>query len=351
MNFCSTVSGLTVAGWLLSLGGASPSPRLLSPDELAQDLGIELRELHPFPKEIPADLLHRVAERLGQPGDFLEGVRLFEAKGKPTAQPAESDLTVGVLPLKSALSGARLVFAVLPDGRLGMASVLGRPEFDGDKELSWSLFLGQLSAFGALGSKEEFLQEPGDGKPVAELERYLAELEKRKDPDAVLQRALLRQRALMRGFTLLQRRLVLQPTPPPREWLVKKRTEMEEVAKLSPAFDAILGDKEARHHAELAKEAARYFGELEAAAKKGNEEFARVAGRARNCATCHRLSAEGQGRWTDAFEAVRDGFETPRGTLRVGFDVAPALGDDQGTSQRIADAVHAVLMLVRELRG
>ena len=64
------------------------------------------------------------------------------------------------------------------------------------------------------------------------------------------------------------------------------------------------------------------------------------------CRDCHGIPAEDGARWDEAFPRLRQELALPTGLFRVGYDLAPALGDPDGVISRpIAEAVQALLLL------
>lgn len=342
---------LLSAAALLSFGlllAQETAPR--KPD-LARELDLELADIEPWPAALSAGQTTHIEEKLGQPG-LLAGVELFRGAGKIPGGSDAEPLFFLRLALREPLAGARLVCAVHADGRLAHAAVGGRPEFDQDTELVWQLFLGQLCSYGSLGPPGEFLLDPVRIRTLAETEAALATLRTR-DPDGELRSALARQRVAMRGFTLLQRRLILLPEqPPPAAWLAQKRHEFEDLARHSGAFEGLLGSSGRAEHARRASEAATYLGELESLAATGSiGAFRSAQGRMRGlCRDCHAVRTEEGDSWEDAFGRLRGELELPSGLFRVGYDLAPALGDQEGqVSQLLADAIRALLLLTAGL--
>lgn len=334
-------------------GGIHERPVDLT-QELERDLQMGLQSVERLVDEIPEELSKLAAARVGCPPSALADLQLYRARGRGPASSAVEDLTLGVLALAEPLDGARIVFAVARSGRLAHAVVRGRPEFDQDPNLAWSLFLGQLCTYGSLGPAEELVQDHRSGTSSAELDGYLKKLDAETDDDSVLLRALVRQRISMRGFTLFQRELILQKDVlPPVEWIDSKRLEMARIGELSPLFAGFLGEKDAQRHSERAAAAASYFEELGTAVCAGDRTaFIGLAARSRAiCNSCHELPVAGSDLgWDDFFAQVRADLSLPKGVFRVGFDVAPALGDERGDSQRIADALRGGLLLVDALR-
>jgi len=351
----AATASMLLAGFALRppVAGATHERHVDLTQELEQDLEMGLQSVELLVDEIPEELRKLTAARVGCPPSALADLQLYRGRGRGPASSAMEDLALGVVPLEEPLDGARLVFAVARSGRVAHAVIRGRPEFDQDPNLAWTLFLGQLCSYGSLGPADELVQDHHSGTSSAELDGYLKELDADTDDDSELLRALIRQRIFMRGFTLLQRELILQKDVlPPVEWIDAKRQEMARIGELSPLFAGFLGEEDAQRHSERATAAASYFEELGAAARAGDRAtFTGLAARTRAiCNSCHELPVEDSDlHWDGFFAQMRADLSLPRGVFRVGFDVAPALGDERGDSQRIADALRGGLLLVDAL--
>lgn len=327
---------------------------LVPAQDIGERLGYDLTGLEPLEWSAGESQVAEIGEIVGRDCGFLMEASFRSARGKPWNYPEAIDLVVCELPLDGDLAGTHLFCAVDPGGELAGATLVGREDFDSDPELAWSLFLGQMCTFGALGADGEFAQRPADPARSAQLDAYEEELAERDDDDAVLLRALLRQRVIMRELAVFQRKLVLQKDSlPPAEWVARQREQMEEVVGFSHGFARIMGSEGAGRHGELGAQAVQYLRGMEAAAEQADgEAFAQLQGRMRSvCGSCHRQRLDGTGaNWDDHFETLRTDLGVPSGFLRVGFDLAPALGDDGEQSQQIADSARAALLLVAMLR-
>lgn len=314
--------------------------------DLEQRLGFELTEVAAWPHAVPAESRREVAEWLGWPRTSFDALELCTGRGQgPGARSAEP-LVIARLLLPEPLSGARLALAVREDGRLAHAALWGRPEFDSDPEASWALFLGQMCSYGSLSPDDEFVQRHERRAEATEFDAFLVELNK-PGPDSELVAALVEQRQLMRSFTLLERRLLSIPaTPPPEAWLVDASTRFQRLAELSPRFETVLGSKAAAEHARRAREASLFFQRLQEAAAIKSDYEATARGVRRLCGQCHDEPNEEGETWENAFERTRGALSFPSGVLRVGYDLAPAWGDDGRASQSVADAVRGAMHLI-----
>lgn len=318
-----------------------------APPDLARELDLELADVRPWSDPRSAARVELVERKLARPG-LLAGVESFRASGKVPGNDRAEPLLLLRLGLQDRLTGATLVCAVHADGRLAHAALGGRAEFDADADLAWDLFLGQMCSYGSLGPPEEFRLDPATFRTPEETASALAPLHA-PGPDGELLAALVRQQVTMRGFTLLQRRLILLPEkPPPAAWLGEKKREFEQLASLSEDFELLLGAQGRDDHARRARAAATYLGELEELARAAKSaEFQAAAARMRGlCRDCHGIPAEDGARWDEAFPRLRQELALPTGLFRVGYDLAPALGDPDGVISRpIAEAVQALLLL------
>lgn len=314
--------------------------------DLEQRLGFELDDVLAWPEPPTVESRHGVAAWLGRPPGFFDSLELFTGRGRGPGARVVEPLVIARLLLSEPLQGARLELAVSEDGRLAHAAAHGLPELDADPESSWALFLGQMCAYGSLGPDDEFVQRHGQGVGAAEIDARLAELA-RPGPDAEFVAALIEQRLTMRSFTLLERRLLSIPeSPPPVAWLAEADARFQRLAELSPRFEAVLGAEAAAEHARRAREASLFFRRLREAAPI-RSDYEAAARRVRNlCGQCHdEPSVEGEA-WEDALERTRRDLSLPSGMLRVGYDLAPAWGDDGRASQSLADAVRGALVLI-----
>jgi len=306
------------------------------PSDPRADLGLELSEPTPVVAPLAPERVARIAARIERPASFLEGLERHRARGAGPSGP-EQDLLLATLPLPAPLEGARLVCALQADGRLAHAVLRGRPEFDGPQGLGWELFLGQMCTYGSLGPAEELVQHLERGATPSELASWRKDLA--EGPDGALVQALIAQRTTMHALTLFQRRLILGKEPPDTARLAALDARLAELGRNADALEPVLGGEGTpayRRELEGLRQRLSALPSVEAS------ELPRQARRL--CGSCHSHPSPAGGDWTDAASTLRTELGFPPGVLRIGYDLAPAPGDEGARSQLVADAVRAVLL-------
>lgn len=330
---------------LLALAQAS------APD-FAHDLGVGVRDVQPLARAPSTKARARVAELVGCPPEELSGIRLFSGRVTPASGPERAEELVFV-PLAGPAQGGRLLFSA-SQGRAREIGLWGALDFDADPTARWGLFLEQV--------RDAPTHMTGDGPaalsratatPASELEGRLGELAHATEAEGVLERALLRQRLVMRrnGMAL---GIVRGRVRPPPEWMEELASEMDELARAAPILAPLLGADSGPRYAEHARALAGIYGDM-ASLLRGDPEstLAELAPpMLQSCSTCHRAvdAAQGNKKWQELADGRRGELELTGTQLWLGFDVAPALGDDGAVSRELARKVRAGLLLLEAAR-
>ncbi len=318
--------------------------------DLGRDLGLEVRPIEPLVDPIPQAALTRVADHVGRPVAELGGARLFTGAIRRSVQEEPCDLVV--MPLSGPARGGRLTFAAR-DGVLLALAIHGALDFDEDPMGRWSAFLLQAQSSWAKEPRKVVLASMS----AREVDALLARLERPADEEQRLARALVRQRMAMRKNASLNI-LLGQHRLPRADWLADLCREMEGVARLSKDLTALLGPEGVRRHGELASELSAAYADLQSLLEAGPEagpaelktDLDELGGRmGETCSGCHRSTA-GEKDWRALVSERRGQLELGGTVLRVGYDVAPALGDDGKASSEIADKLRAGLLLLEAVR-
>lgn len=332
---------------LLSLSLLVQSGRTAEVD-LAHDLGVPVEDLRPREGAVPRGALERVARQVGCKADELTGLRVYSGSirqhnGVPQA------CALVVAPLGAPARGGRVVFSVV-GGCAQQMGLWGALDFDQDPTLRWSTFLGQLRLTGTREAGAPVTRVALADPSAEELDARLTQLQHAADEDARLAQALQRQRLTMRRNGLLLGMLRRGEHVDPAN-LEEMAREMRALAELSPALAALYGADGVMRHADLARGLAGIYADGQSlfAAEPEAEREEILKPLLANCQACHSGQAPDGTPWRDLSPKRRAALDLSATRLRVGFDVAPALGDDGAVSREIAQQVKAGILLLEAL--
>jgi len=309
------------------------------------DLGRGIEVLAPTPVPISPHALARVAEHVGRPANELEGAQLFTGSIRVRGGSVQPCGIVW-MPLAGPVRGGHVVSAAA-DGKLLAVNIAGALDLDEDPSGRWGVFVQQVLA--PWGGEERRIALADE--PARSIEQRLAAI--RAGDDARLARALLAQRMAMRDNASFGA-LVGQGHLPRVEWLRSLEAEMEHVADLAPDLASLIGAEDAQRHAERAMELAHVYtdlrslleGEPDADAGTLAPDLRELEQRSTaSCRSCHE-SDRSDGSPRERFMARRRELDLYRTLLHVGYDVAPAFGDDGKASTEIVDKLRASVLLV-----
>jgi len=337
--------------WLFSLVLFAPfvlplsvAQRSAATPDFAHDFGVPVSDVKPLAASIPAATRERVAEHAGLDAKELAGIQLFTGTiGTGKAARAEDLVFV---PLGGAAKGGRIVFSATK-GCAKEMGLWGALDFDDDPTLRWGIFVEQLRIANT--------HETGAGvdpvslamEPAREIEARLAEVRTAKDEESRLTDALLRQRMAMRRNEIWVGMFRRGKERPPYQWMEELAGEMEELAKLSPVLEPVLGKGSTPEHAKHARDLAAVYRDMADLLK--DDPMASVKefeGSLRPiCGGCHSKQPDGS-QWEELARQRRHELELTGSRLTVGFDVAATIGDHEGVSKEIADKVRAGLLLL-----
>jgi len=320
-----------------------------SAPDFAHDLGIKVRDVMPLVASIPAAARKRVAEHVGCDPAELAGIQLFT--GTITSRGSQERVEdLVVVPLAGAARGGRVVFSAA-EGSARDMGVWGALDFDADATLRWGVFIEQLRRAGT--------HETGAGvgavslamEPAREVGARVAELASAKDDESRLANALLRQRQVMRRNGIwvgMSRRGTERPPP---AWLAELGADMEELAKLSPVLEPVLGPGSVVQHARFARDMAAVYSDMAAVLEDDPHADLRelLASLRPSCTGCHGDGKSG-GEWPERAAKRRAELGLADTRLQIGFDIAPTLGDHEGVSEELAVKVRAGLLLLEAAR-
>ena len=322
--------------------------------DLARELGAPVSDLRERTAELDAEARAEVAAHVGCAPEELAGARVFEGRiaGRDRVFRATHFAAV---PLAGPANGAGVVFAA-DGGRAFEIGLDGALDFDDDPSYRWSAFLLQVRVSGSREAGAEVgpvsLADEGAGELAARARRFGA-----GGDASALERMLLDQRLCMRrnGMWLAMSRHDSRLAP---GWLAPLAAELRRLAPNASALAPLLGAKGVESWQTHARELAGVYEDVERrlAADRAADTAPRatetdeLAGRAlESCRSCHGASTSDGAKWSDAVGARRKSLGLGATWLRVGLDLAPALGDTEGVSQEIATKVKAGLLLLETL--
>ena len=315
--------------------------------DLARELGAPVSDLRERTAELDAEARAEVAAHVGCAPEELAGARVFEGRiaGRDRVFRATHFAAV---PLAGPAKGARVVFAA-DGGRAFEIGLDGALDFDDDPSYRWSAFLLQVRVSGSREAGAEVgpvsLADEGAGELAARARRFGA-----GGDASALERMLLDQRLCMRrnGMWLAMSRHDSRLAP---GWLAPLAAELRRLAPNASALAPLLGAKGVESWQTHARELAGVYEDVERrlAGDRAADTDA-LAGRAlESCRSCHGARTSDGAKWSDAVGARRKSLGLGATWLRVGLDLAPALGDTEGVSQEIATKVKAGLLLLETL--
>lgn len=314
---------------------------------LSKELGVPVRNATRHPLEAEQDELAALERRMGWDPGFLRSVEVFT--GDVEHRRATRGRRQGIARILMPALGpeARLVLAC-EDGLPITLGIWGTPEFDTDPDRRWGVYMGLLlsvarsNRIGALDASRS--------EQESAIQALLEDEEQ-----GTLFRALVDQRAAMKSnllYTSSKRVLARIDQWPPEEWFSILGGSMAGIAENAEALEPILGAK-TQDYRRFALAANAAYGELrEAVVAQDRAVFERLdADRDARCKACHNeKSSPGEVQWFNVFDTTWSELNPPRGVLKVGYDLAPALGDELGeTSQELADALRRGIVLLDKL--
>ncbi|MEM7200866.1 MAG: hypothetical protein AAF628_11400 [Planctomycetota bacterium] len=223
------------------------------------------------------------------------------------------------------------------------SSLWGNPELDEDPNLVWSMYLHTLRE-----AVEDLALSELPAQQVAARQREL-------DPVAAFQ---LRQARVMQQNVLLERQIKVlgragRPLGDPKP-AAAIATALRDLAKQTRPLEALLGAADAQlygEHANVAADALDRMAKIQPDLEDAVDLFQREL-RAASCSTCHRAHSDQlEEQFRRGMSARRRALDIPAGTLRVGYDVANAPGQDTTRTQAVADGFRTALLAVRALRA
>ena len=308
---------LDLSGWFdLLLGSVDDE------EQLAQDLGVEINSLEPVELDADPALELWRANVDNDEGEAFDGFIARAALGAP-------------------FSGARMVAVFQATGVYRMTAV-GTSELDEDRHFRWNAFLSQLiNVANAIEASEPVLS-------TYDVETRLARFEDIAAEDAALAYAIQRLVMTMRNnrqFGRAWSQLEPLQRTVPAAWLADLENNMRELAKAAPTFDPVLGPDDYVLLGERASTVADSFAALKDVPENDVTAFGTVQRDMRGvCNACHRdWSEEAGASWMRSFAPWSETLELPNGALRVGVDLAPALGDDGAKSEALATSFRSML--------
>jgi hypothetical protein len=329
-----------------SIGQQSKEPP--APD-FAHDLGVRVRDVKPLAVPIPAAARKKVAEHVGRDPAELAGIRLFTGTITSRGSPERVEDLV-VVPLAGAAKGGRLVFSAA-GGTAREMGLWGALDFDGDPTLRWRVFIEQLRVAGTQETGSVVGPVSLAMEPAREVGARVERQAKGTDDGSRLASALLRQRQVMRrnGIWLgMMRRGKERPQP---AWIAELAAEMEQLAKLSPVLEPVLGPGSAIEHARFARDMAAVYSDMAAVLEDDPQADLRELQESLrpSCMGCHG-NGKTVGEWPERAAKRRAELGLADTRLQISFDVAPTLGDHDGVSKELADKVRAGLLLLEAAR-
>jgi|SRR5262245_649799 len=333
---------------LLLPSPAGPQSKQPSAPDFAHDLGVKVRDVKPA-ASIPAAARKRVAEHVGRDPAELAGIQLFTGTIASRGSPERVEDLV-VVPLAGAAKGGRLVFSA-SGGTARELGLWGALDFDEDPTLRWGVFVEQLRVAGTRETGTVVGPVSLAMEPAREVGAHVEALAKGADDPSRLASALLRQRQVMRRNGIWVGMSRRGKERPPPEWLEELAAEMEELAKLSPVLEPVLGPGSAVEHAKHARDAAAVYSDMaEVLADDPQADLRELLASLRpSCSGCHGDGHSG-GEWPVRAAKRRAELGLADTRLQIGFDVAPTLGDHEGVSKELADKVRAGLLLLEAVK-
>lgn len=314
---------------------------------LSEELGLELSSVTPLEVRKPLKEIKALAKKAGVKYELFRSAELFVVTNRNPNNGKMGSAIVARMFLKDVSERAYIVFAVAGQRPIGLG-LWGTQEFDEDPDQRWGLFANQLLYRG----RKSMIG--ADSATPAEIDQQLSVLFDDEEGGAFVE-ALIKQRALMIANTQYVRGVKLRAKVgaiASADWYPSLAQGMQEVANLSPALERVF-EQETGEHGRLASEAATKYSELSAAVQKDDrqrfEELDSELGDL--CHACHDATlSDGETLWFDALDPIAKELDLPRGVMRVGYDLAPALGDDGALSEAIASAFRAGLMYLDALK-
>jgi hypothetical protein len=348
---------------LLLFPHAAPQGKPRKRAEIDLGAGIAIGSLEPRKAPLPSAALARVAEHVGRPVAELQRAKLYTGVVRIRSGPEQPCDLVSV-PLSGPAAGGRVDLAVR-DGELLTCSVRGALDLDEDPTGRWEAFLIQLQSTWSLDRPEERRRVTLASPPARHLAGRLAPVQEdtvqedtvQKDEDGRLARILMELRMTMRKNASMNLLLVRLRKLPRVEWLARLSAEMERAARLAPELAPLLGEEGAREYARLARDLAATYADYQSLLGSVKEadrdeiepDLAHLGDRAgATCTQCH--ASTGAKDWRRLFSKKRGELGVAETQLVLGYDVAPALGDDGKVSREIVDKLRAGMLLVEAAR-
>jgi len=329
---------LLLCGICLSV---APLIRAQTPD-FAHDLGLQVSAVTPVESRVSPERLAAIAKVTGLGQDLLASVTLY--RGVVTQRDRDHETVLMLLPLTGDLKGCRLALGVDRKGRTRGLGAWGNEDLDEDSTFRWGLFLSRL-ANGASAA-------PVDGELTKDaIKTKMTAIGQEKQP---LVQGLVAQRMVMHWNDMIVRQhrlLANKGWNPDFSAAERVARAMRGMADRGRAFTDLLGEEQGEKYREIAATTAETLTEYAAldpdmpkaeAREWTNKAFAKDL-----CKQCHKSKTADGVDFRRALRGARRDLDLPRGVLLVGYDVAPALGDDGEQSQVIASATRAGLLLAR----
>ncbi len=304
---------------------------------LSEELGLELRELKPLETELTGEEVRALAEREAIAASLLENAEFFTAQTKHPRSGKDVTAKIGRIPLPRVSKEARIVFAVESGRPIGIG-LWGTPELDDDPDWRWSMYAQEMIV---MGSKVVIGK---DSMSQPEFNEFLVKLSSDEET-GMFARAFMTQRVAMLANMLYVQGLKAneraQRRPRSDSFKALER-HMLDLAAVSGALGRVLGDQTEAHE-DRARDTAKLYQSLSAAPKADIETLGKEL--SESCKACHdALVSDESTTWFEAFDPHAAELKLPRGMLRIGYDLAPALGDDGTLSQRLASALRIGLI-------
>lgn len=308
-----------------------------NPPAFAKDLGIAFTDVEFVDVRLGSDARASIARSVGVPLAVVDSLRIATAM-MPSDEGPRSVVLVHA-PLAAPLATCRFVGAFSADGAVVGSSLWGKPEFDEDPTLAWSMYLHTL---------REATEDNGvAATPPEEVAEAAATFD-----DVVVFR--LEQSRVMQQNVLLERQLKVlgrqgKPIPDPKPAGVVA-AGLRKLLEHDEPLREILGESGAKRYAAHAEVTARALDRLASIDPKLEDAAKRMrsAWDSAKCSACHTDRAPAlDGKFRRTLNAERRALPVPFGVLRIGHDLAPVPHDTEGAwSQAVANGFRAARLAV-----